>query len=236
MKICPMDKSFLLFRCVHFGPLGPSNIEKMPVNIPDLTKGQLERNRQFFARITEAYGACAMLAMEGDLVVGHARFYPQMICDQCQFCCQDPKYGITQQMVEMDLPAIENPVDRILRIDCFLVHKDYRGRGLSHALLDGIVEWARAHDWKVVRAWASGDNYWVASQICTPMLRTYTRHGFQKARTFPASEFPSSEARKLLVQIREGKLGAERKKEFEAFCGGEDLSELALLHEVERRL
>lgn len=236
MKVCPMQKDFVLFRCVHLGPLSPSNIEKMSVNAPNLSKEQFDRNKKFLARLIDAYASCAMLAIEGEFVVGHVRFYPQIICNTCQFCWQDPKYAITQQMLEMDLPRIENRADRVLRIDCFIVHKDYRGRGLSHALLDGVLEWARAHDWRTVRAWACPDNYWLASQICAPMLRTYAKHGFQKVRTFLSSDFPSSAARELLMRIREGQLGAERKKEFEEFCGGQDLSELAVLHEVECQL
>ena len=231
MKICPMDKSFILFRCVQFGPLGPSNIEKKIINVRGLTKEQLDRNKKFLTRLIDVYGSCAMLAIEGDLVVGHARFYPQVICDQFQFCCQDPKYGITQHMVEMDFPTIENPDDRILRIDCFLVHKDYRRQGLTHSLINGVLEWAKTHDWKVVRAYASLDNYWLSTQICAPMLRTYIKHGFQKIKTVPFSEI-----KELLIKVQEGELGIKRKKEFEKFCAGEDLSKLAVYHEVERRL
>ncbi len=236
MKICQMDKDFILFRCAHFGPLSPSNIEEIPADISGVPKEQFERNKKLFARMIDAYGSCAMLAVDGDRVVAHARFYPQIIYDWQFFCCQDPQHAATQQMVEMDLPTVESPADRIVRIACFLVHKDYRGQGLGHALLDGVLDWARAHDWKAVRAWASPDNYWLASQTCAPMLRTYSKHGFQKVKTCPPSEFPSSLVRQLLMEIREGKFGAERKKEFEEFCGGQDLSELAVLHEVECEL
>jgi len=235
MKIRPMDKSFVLYRCVHFGSLSPSNIETVPHDIPGLPEGQFDRNEQFLTRMIDAYGSCGMLAMDGDLVVGHVRFYPQIICDQHKFCCQEATYTITQEMVEMDLPKIENPADRILRIDCFLVHEDYRGRGLSHALLDGLLDWARTHDWPVLRAWASPDNFWLASQICAPMLRTYLKHGFQKVETAPSSEIRDL-IRDLLMKIRDGKLGIEKKKEFQKFCGGQDLSDLAVYHEVERRL
>lgn len=236
MRICPMGRDLILFRCVHFGPIGPSNIEEIPPEISGVPKEQFERNKKFLGRIIDAYGSCAMLAVDGDRVVAHARFYPQIIYDRQFFCCQDPQHAATQQMVEMDLPTVESPADRIVRIACFLVHKDYRGRGLNHALLDGVLEWARAHDWKAVRAWASPDNYWLACQTCVPMLRTYSKHGFQKVKTSPPSEFPSSEVVKLLTAIREGEFGDERKKEFEEFCGGQDLSELAVLHEVERSL
>ncbi len=235
MRICPMDESFVLYRCAHFGPLSPSNIETLPHEIPGLPEGQFERNRQFLGRLIDAYGSCGMLAMDGDSVVGHVRFYPQVICDQHKFCCQEAAYAISQEMAEMELPALENRADRVLRIDCILVHKDYRGQGLSHALLDGVLEWAREHDWTTVRAWASPDNYWLASQICAPMLRTYLKHGFQKVDIATSSDM-SNLIRELLVNIRDGKLGIEKQKEFERYCSEQDLSELAVYHEVECRL
>jgi len=229
-----MDKDFILFRCVHFGPLSPSNIEKMSMNALGLSKEQCDRNKKFLSRLIDVYGSCAMLAKEDDFVVGQARFYPQVIFDligQKHICCQDPKFDVAQQMIEMDLPTIENLANRILRIHCWLIHKDYLERGLSHALLDGILEWAQSHDWKVVRAYAGPDNYWVASQACAPMLRTYIKHGFQKIKTVP-----SSELKEILMELQEGKFGIEGKKEFEKFCAGKDLSKLAVYHEVERRL
>ncbi len=231
MKIVPMDKDSVLARCIHCGPFSPANIEEMRSSEPALSKAQFGRNRQFLKRVIDVYGSCAMLAMDGDLVVAHARFYPQAICDQQPFCCQDPTYPITQEMVEMDLPTLQNRDDRILRIDCFLVNADYRGRGISHALIEAILDWAKEHDWKAVRASATHDNYWLSTQICQPMLRTYAKHGFQKVDTAA-----SPEVNEYLTKFRDGELGDEKKKEFEEFCAGQDLSELGVVHEVERCL
>jgi GNAT superfamily N-acetyltransferase len=203
----------------------------MSENMEGMSREKLDRNREFLKRIIDAYGSCAMLAMEGDLVVAHARFYPQIIVNHVAFCCQDPKYAITQEMAEMDLPAVEDAADRILRINCFLVHKDYRGRGLSHALLEGILEWARSHGWKAVRAHAGADNYLVASQMCAPMLSTYVKHGFEKTKTVSFSE-----ATDLVRTIQEGESDIEKKAEFDKFCRGKDLSQLALYYEVECQL
>jgi hypothetical protein len=36
--------------------------------------------------------------------------------------------------------------------------------------------------------------------------------------------------------MKNGELGAEKKKEFEKFCGDKDLSELVDLYEIERQL
>jgi GNAT superfamily N-acetyltransferase len=172
-----------------------------------------------------------MLAMEGDSVVAHARFYPEIIYNQFQFCCQDPNHAITQEMTEMKLPPLENPAERILRITCFFVHKDYRGLGLSHKLIETILEWAKINMWKSVRCFAYPDNYWLSSEMCTPMLRTYSKHGFRKIETVMIQE-----AKELLQQMKNGELGAERKKKIEKICGNKDLSEFATFYEMERQL
>ena len=224
MKICPMDKDFILFRCLHNGLVSPSNIESLP-------REQLDRNKKFLTRLVDAYASCAMLAWEDDYVVAHARFYPQMIYDRFKFCCHDPTYAITQEIAEMELPPLTNPAERILRITCFFVHRDYRGQGLSHKLIDAIIKWAKNNNWKSIRCYAYQDNYWLASEMCTPMLSTYSKHGFKKIGivTLP-------EVKDFLQQMKNGELGAEKKQEFEKFCGDEDLSELADLYEIERQL
>ena len=231
MKIVPTDKDCLMARCVHGGPFSLANIEEMGSSELALSEEQFERNRQFLTRMIDAYGSCAMLVMDDDLVVAHARFYPQVVCDLYPFCCQDPRYAITQEIVEMEFPTLKNRDDRILRIQCFLVNAGYRGKGLSHALIEAILDWAKERDWKAVRAYAAPDNYWLSAQMCSPMLRTYSKHGFQIIETAP-----SPEVEELLKQLRDGEHGDELKKEFAEFCGGQDLSELSLVHTVQREL
>ena len=226
-----MSKDFILFRCLHDGPLSPSNIETKSMNIGSLSKKQLDRNQKLLTRLIDAYGSCAMLTMEGDSVIAHARFYPQIIYNRFKFCCHDPKHIITQEMVEMNLPPLTNPTERILRITCFFVHKDYRGQGLSHKLINAILEWAKNNGWKSVRCFAYQDSYWLASEMCTPMLRTYSKYGFKK---IGAVKIP--EARDLLQQMKNGELGAEKKKKIEESSGNKNLSKFATFYEIERQL
>ncbi len=228
MKICPMDKDFILFRCLHNGLLNPSNIETKSMNVASVSREQLDRNKKFLARVVDAYGSCAMIAWEDDYVVAHARFYPQIIYDRFNFCCHDPNYAITQEMAEMDLPPLKNQEERILRITCFFVHKNYRGQGLSHKLIDAILKWAKNNSWKSIRCFAYLDNYWLSSEMCTPMLSTYNQHGFKK---IGIEQLP--EVKDFLKQIKNGDLGSEKKKDFEKFCGDKDLSELINLYEME---
>ena len=227
MKLCPMNKDFILFCCLHCGLLSPSSIEGKC----SLPKGQSNRNKKLLARLIDTYGSCAMLAMKDDSVVAHARFYPQIMYDQFKFCCQDSNHAITQEMVEMKLPALNKPSDRVLSMHCFFVHKDYRGKDLSHKLIEATLDWAKSNDWKSIRCLAYPDNYWLSSEMCIPMLRTYSKHGFRKTGTVTIPE-----AEDLLQQMLNGELGADRKREVEKFSINKDLSELATFYEMECQL
>ncbi|MFC1650898.1 GNAT family N-acetyltransferase [Candidatus Latescibacterota bacterium] len=229
MKILPMNKDFLLFKCIHCGPLDSSNIETKNRSGETVSKEQFERNRKFLARLIDTYGSCAMLAIEGNSVVAHVRFYPKIILDRFEFCCHVSDYAITSEMVEMDLPEIKTPADRNLKINCFLVDKAYRGQGLSGDLITAIVEWAGSNGWNTVSALAAHDNYWLSLQMCIPKLNTYQKLGFEMKKKVVIPE-----AKEHLKNIREGKLGADKQKEFELHCGGKDADELSSLYEVER--
>jgi GNAT superfamily N-acetyltransferase len=154
-----------------------------------------------------------------------------MIYDQFKsgwFCCHDPNHAVTQELAEMEFPPLANQAERLLRIACFLVPVEYRGQGLSHKLIDAILDWATRNAWKSVRCLAYPDNYWLSSEMCTPMLRTYSKHGFRKTGTVVIPE-----AIDLLQQMKNGELGAERKREVEKYCGNKDLSEFATFYKME---
>ena len=60
------------------------------------------------------------------------------------------------------------------------------------------------------------------------MLRTYEKHGFQKTYTNPAPDLMN-----YLMQIQHGKFGTEKQQNFERYCRGRDLSEIAIYYTVE---
>ena len=234
MKIVPMTNDFILYRCIHVGPLGPENIDKLTAKDKQSTKDMFIRNKKFFSRLVKTYGSCAMLAMENDFVIAHTRFYPQVISEltgKNDMCCQQQEYASTQEMIEMDLPCIEELTDRSLRIHCWHVHKDYRNKGLSHVLLDAIIDWAKAHGWKTILASAGVNDPWVASLSCAPMLRTYQKHDFQIVSTVNSPELLD-----YLKKLRDGEYGAEAKIKFEKSCAVKNLSQAAVYHKIKKDL
>lgn len=231
MQIIPMDHSFIVYRCLHVGLLSAKNIDEKGNDEPVTNREQYGLNRKFFRRLIATYGSCAMLAIEKDYVVGYARFYPDIIyhlSGKKHMCCQDVESGISPEMVNMDLPVITALPERVLRISCWFIHKDYRNRGLSHSLLQGIIDWARSSGWEKIRATAAVDNHWVASQACALMLRTYEKFSFKQVDTCSSPELLD-----YLLQMQRGKFGTARQQELQKYCSGQEISNVAVYHRVE---
>ena len=227
MKISHMNADFILYCCLHCGPVNASTIDEK-CTLPD---DQAARNKQFLTRVVETYGSCGMLVEEKGLVIAHARFYPHFIHDQFDFCCHDPNHMITEEMVRMELPRLEKLKERSLRITCFFVHADYRGQGLSHKLIAAILEWAKANEWQRIRCFASYNNHFLASEFCTPMLQTYKKFGFKQLKVVTMPELTD-----FLEKMKEGEFGKEKKEGFEKYLSQKNISDLVNLYEMECRL
>ena len=72
-----MPADFILWRCLHGGPLTRDNLERCEPNPQVDWAGVRSRNVPLLRALTEAYGACAVVAREGDRIVGTLRFYPR---------------------------------------------------------------------------------------------------------------------------------------------------------------
>ena len=231
MTIIPVTNDNLLFHCIHNGPLELDKVsEEIAPDNPEV-HDQFERNRTFLSRLVDLYGACGMLLIDKDTIVGHVRFYPRAVTEMYEFCCQVPEYAITDKMIEAELPVLDKPEDRHLKINCFLIDKAYRGKGLTKQLITAIIDWASEHGWSTVSALATHDNYWLSQQMCIPKLHTYLSLGFEQKETIVLPE-----AVEHLNNIIEGKRGADLQHEYEQYCADSDPETLSCLFEVERKV
>jgi hypothetical protein len=72
----PMRGDFLLWRCLHGGPISRRTIDNPPPNLEVDWPFVRARNIPLLEKLTQAYGSCAIVARDGDDVVGTLRFYP----------------------------------------------------------------------------------------------------------------------------------------------------------------
>lgn len=80
LVIEPMGEKFLLWRCLNSGPLSRGAIDVLPAGSRLPLERYRGRNLPLLVKLTRVYGACAILAREGDQVVGQLRFYPKAVC------------------------------------------------------------------------------------------------------------------------------------------------------------
>jgi len=161
----PMRKDFILWRCLHGGPLNRENIDAPPPN-PEVDWPYVRaRNMPLLLKLTQAYGACAILAREGDDVVGSLRFYPKALCESgdagAGFCIQQrPPAGPPDDLAAHDFPPLAAPADKTLFVHCMMITappgepERYRRKGLATRLARELVRWATGQGWSGIEATA----------------------------------------------------------------------------------
>lgn len=163
-----MSGELILWRCLHGGPLTSESIDG-PRHDPHLPWAQFRaRNVPFLSKLTEVYGACAVIARDGERVVGHLRFYPKAIyrmaapglglCLQQTFPC-----GPADDLAQRDFPPLTQIADKTLLVHCMMTGssqwKDnlYRRKGIGSRLVRTLIAWARPRGWSAIEASAYAD-------------------------------------------------------------------------------
>ena len=162
----PMTKDFVLWRCLHDGPLSSDTIDQWPPASKMPWDRYRQRNSRLLTKLTETYGACAIIARDGDKIVGHLRFYPKAICGPgCAGCClqQDAPAGPADDASDKDFPAPERLDDRTLLVHCLMTGSSlqktnpYQRKGIGTRLVRTLIEWAQANGWERIEADAFED-------------------------------------------------------------------------------
>jgi hypothetical protein len=165
LVVNPMGEDFILWRCLHQGPLSPRNIE-FPQPNPEVDWPSTRvRNVPLLVKLTRTYGACAILARDGDDVVGSLRFYPKALCSfgpgGAGFCLQQSHpAGPKDDLVAREFPPLEGLADKTLFVHCLMVAAPsgdpnrYRRKGVATRLALELSRWAKDRGWQAIEATA----------------------------------------------------------------------------------
>ena len=126
-----------------------------------------DRNVPLLRRIIDVYGSCAMLAWDGERVVGFLRFYPKALSTMAeagQMCLQQAfPAGPTERLVEQQWPSQEELADKSLSVHCLMTgspsqeENPYQRKGLGTSLVHELVHWARDNGWERIETVAYED-------------------------------------------------------------------------------
>ena len=121
----PMTEKFIMWRCLHDGPLGFDTIDQWPPSSTLPLQRYRDRNIPLLVKLTKTYGSCAILARDGNRIVGCLRFYPKAVCDveKAGGLClqQDPPGGPVEKMAEYDFPYPAQIDDKTLVVHCLMM-------------------------------------------------------------------------------------------------------------------
>jgi hypothetical protein len=163
----PMRGDFLLWRCLHGGPISRRTIDSPPLN-PEVDWPFVRaRNIPLLEKLTRTYGSCAILARDGDDVVGTLRFYPKSLLsfgEGAGFCLQQRSpAGPKDDLAAGVFPPLEALADKTLYVHCLMIAAPsgdpnrYRRKGLATRLGLELIRWAKDRGWSAIEASAYED-------------------------------------------------------------------------------
>lgn len=187
--IKPMTEEFILWRCLHQGPLDAATIEK------GNRAARRDVNLALLTKLIRTYGTCAMLAWDRDQVVGYLRFYPKAIASFTEagfmlgMCLQQPPpAGPSESVLERRFPPLAEIEDKTLRVHClmtgspFVSKNTYQRKGIGTRMARALMEWAAANGWTAVEAMAFEDINFLYSHTGQAGLAFWAKLGFTVVR------------------------------------------------------
>lgn len=159
----PMREEFILWRCLHGGPLSATNIDD-PAPHPEidwpLTRA---RNVPLLKKLARTYGTCAIVARDGAEVVATLRFYPKALCSfsagGAAFCLQQPyPAGPADDLAARDFPPLQELPEKTLFVHCLMIVSPtdepsrYKRKGLATRLARELIRRAKEQGWDAIEA------------------------------------------------------------------------------------
>lgn len=163
-----MSSEFTLWRCLHGGPLTRATVDhpKPSRRVPwDRLRA---RNVALLEKLIQTYGSCAVIAMDGDRIVGQLRFYPKTLrvpsAHGTGLCMQQVfPNGPADDMAARDFPPLDQMSDKTLLVHCLMTgspsQKDnpYQRKGIGSRMVRTLTDWARKRGWTAIEANAYAD-------------------------------------------------------------------------------
>lgn len=158
----PMTEGFIVWRCLHRGPLSKETIETPPAEGPDWEQRRAV-NVPLLEKLIKTYGTCAMLARDGDEVVGSLRFYPKWLFSMANAgLCMQQEFpaGPSDRLIEARFPPLDEIEDKTLTVHCLMTgspfqkENPYQRKGIGTQLARALVDWATANGWEAIEATA----------------------------------------------------------------------------------
>ena len=158
----PMGSDRVLWCCLHGGPVTLDSADQWPSADKTEWGRYRERNVPLLRKIARTYGSCAILARDGNQIVGQLRFYPKVICDlkgAGALCLlQDHPAGPAEDFATSDFPDPAQIEHRTLVIHCMMTgspmqkENPYQRKGIGSRMVRALIQWATTNGWERIEA------------------------------------------------------------------------------------
>ena len=224
IEIKPMDEKFILWRCLHSGRLSKQTIERWPEEQAGNWKKFRAINIPVLKKLIKTYSSCAIVATDGDEIVGMLRFYPKVLMAMekaGKMCLQQfHPAGPAEDMVDEELPSLDEITDKTLEVHCVMTSRPYASeeemkicgghclskanagarKGIGLELAKALVAWAREHGWKRIEVTTHPDLDIFYGITGSAGKSFWEKAGFRVVNVRPMSKelWPDEKARALI--------------------------------------
>ena len=162
IDIRPMDETFVVYRKMYVPPITRENIDTGtpddPACLGEFLRSDAPRVIESFLRKQiRAIGSCAILAWDGDGVVGKMYFTTREMWDAFReaggsLCIEHESMPrVIQSLGDAEIDALLESKSKVLRILCFNIghfNAGYHQQGIVSAMLETLKVWARERGWE----------------------------------------------------------------------------------------
>jgi len=157
----PMTEEFIVWRCLQGGPLSCKTIDLWPETSTMPWERYRDRNMPLLRKLIQTYGTCAIVARDGEKVVGQLRFYPKVVrAMHGGYLClqQGPPEGPADGFADNDFPELTAIEDKTLSVNCLMTgssrraENPYQRKGIGTRMAEALIQWAGAKGWEHIEA------------------------------------------------------------------------------------
>jgi hypothetical protein len=190
-----MTQDFILWRCLHDGPLSVDTIDRWAPDTEMPWVRYRARNKPLILKLTQIYGSCSVLARRGDSIIGQLRFYPKAVWEMegAGFLClqQDFPAGPSDDFHSLVFPPREKLDDQTLKVHCLMIGSPgekvnpHLRKGIGTRMARRLIEWAKENGWKRIEADAFEDLPVIYQVTGSTGREFWEKLGFHVADRFP---------------------------------------------------